>query len=352
MESVAVNLANLFHQRCIESYVCSTRETGPLNSRISEGVRHIHLARKGIFGFRGIKRLVDFLADEEIDLVHAHGTAIFCSSLAAHFVPKVKVIWHDHFGRYAIEERGKWRYRLALSGIGAVIVVNEPLGTWARQALKIIPSKIWYVPNFVSESAVNSRPTDIPGTPGQRIVCVANLRPEKDHLTLLDAMKKVAEVEPSISLLLAGSEPYPEHTSKVKERIYQNGLDKNVFLLGSRNDVASLLRLCDIGVLSSESEGMPLALLEYGMAGLAVVTTRIGQMPEMVDEGRAGILISPKSSDELASALLRLLHSAELRRTLGDNLRQHVHRRYGEPTVIKQILGIYDSVLARKANCN
>ena len=75
--------------------------------------------------------------------------------------------------------------------------------------------------------------------------------------------------------------------ARVQERIQQHGLESHVFLLGSRSDVPSILSGCDIGVLSSASEGMPLALLEYGVAGLPTVATRVGQVPEILDEGRA-----------------------------------------------------------------
>jgi glycosyltransferase involved in cell wall biosynthesis len=202
------------------------------------------------------------------------------------------------------------------------------------------------VPNFVVEPARSPERAELPGTAGKRIACVANLRPEKDHLTLLDAMKQVVESEPAASLLLVGSETDQGYSAKVKERVLQAGLKGHVFLLGSRNDVASILRACDIGVLPSASEGLPLALLEYGMAGLAAVATHVGQVPEVLDQGRAGFLVAPGQPGELAATLLKLLQSPELRQNLGGELKRRVRERYSEAAVLRQILRIYETALS------
>jgi glycosyltransferase involved in cell wall biosynthesis len=173
---------------------------------------------------------------------------------------------------------------------------------------------------------------------------VANLRPEKDHATLIHAMKQVCLFVPTATLLLAGNEPDQTHASRLRNLIHQHALDNHVFLLGSRPDVSALLRACDIGVLSSASEGMPLALLEYGIAGLPAVATAVGQMPEVLDEGRAGLLVCPRQPTPLAEALLKLLRSAELRSNLGAALSRRVQERYSAQSVLRQIIRIYETL--------
>ena len=345
LESVAVNLANLLAERGVRSFLCSTRASGPLATRLSPRVTHLELERKGRIDLAALRRLVGFLRQQQVDIIHAHGTSLFFSALAALFVPRVKLIWHDHFGRYLTENRPAWIYRLATTRTKGVIVVNEPLAEWARAILRIPADRAWYVPNFVVEPADSSKSVQLPGTPGKRMVCVANLRPEKDHLTLVDAMKQVTEADPSASLLLVGNDANQAHATKVKERIHQYALQQNVFLLGSRSDVGDILSACDIGVLSSTSEGMPLALLEYGIAALPTVATRVGQVPEVLDQGRAGVLIAPGQPAELAAALLRLLRSEDLRANLGGELNRRVRKKYSEAAVMREILQIYKTVL-------
>jgi len=110
-----------------------------------------------------------------------------------------------------------------------------------------------------------------------------------------------------------------------------------------------VLRGCDVGVLSSVSEGLPLALLEYGMAKLPVVATRVGQCAEVLDEGRAGLLVPPGSPAELAEALVKLLGDGSQRREMGEKLCSRVREHYGPDKVVSQICRVYDLVLANGA---
>jgi glycosyltransferase involved in cell wall biosynthesis len=106
-----------------------------------------------------------------------------------------------------------------------------------------------------------------------------------------------------------------------------------------------VLKACDIGVLSSASEGMPLALLEYGMNGLPAVATRVGQCAEVLDHGRAGLVVPPGASADLAEAIISLLNSPDRRASLGERLRQRTAQAYSADACVNQICGVYDRVL-------
>jgi glycosyltransferase involved in cell wall biosynthesis len=351
LESVAVNLANRLSERGVRSYLCTTRLDGPLAVRLSSGVEHLSLHRRGLVDPAALGRMIRFIREHQVDLLHAHGSSLFFSALAKLFVPRAKLIWHIHFGQLATQIRAVWFYRLAAKRASGVIAVNEQLAGWARTKLLVPADRVWQVPNGVAEP-IDGHEVELPGMPGKRIVCVANLRPEKDHPTLIKAMTHVVRVEPQAALFLVGSEANQGQTELVRQRIEQNGLGQHVFLLGSRNDVASVLRACDIGVLSSASEGMPLALLEYGMAGLPTVATSVGQVTEVLEQGRAGILVAPAQPGELAAALLKLLQSEELRKNLGAELKRRVREHYSEGAVVHQILRIYETVLSPHSPCS
>ena len=98
-------------------------------------------------------------------------------------------------------------------------------------------------------------------------------------------------------------------------------------------------------MISSESEGLPLALIEYGMAGLAAVSTCVGQCAEVLDNGAAGILVPPKNPRALADALVMLLQSPEQCRVLSGRFAQRVQQNYSAEVVIGQICACYDQVL-------
>jgi len=347
-ERVAVNIANLLPRQEYEIHLCTTRRDGPLADFLTRDVKRLHLNRKRRLDIQELWRLVDHIRRNHIQILHAHGTSLFTAALASLFPPHPAIVWHDHFGRYAVEDRPSWLYRLAARRVGGVIAVNQPLAEWARQQLRVPAHRVWYVPNFVCDVKPNGELPKLPGSAGQRIVCVANLRPQKDHVTLLSAMALTIQQMPNAHLLLVGESGDAPYFKIIKEKLLQQGLEQNVSLLGGRRDVSSILEGCDIGVLSSASEGLPLALIEYGMAGLPAVATRIGQCAEVLDEGRAGVLIPPAAPDKLAEVLLSLLRSPELRKGFGKRFRRRVEECYSPENSIRQICGVYDTVLSSK----
>jgi glycosyltransferase involved in cell wall biosynthesis len=337
LERVAVNIANHLPQDRYRSYLCTTRAEGPLAELVSPGVARLKLQRRGRFDLGAIELLRQYVRENNINIVHAHGTAVFIASR----VP-AQLIWHDHFGRYATEERPVWLYRLATRRAAGVIAVNQPLVEWSQRRLKVPADRVWYLPNFVCEPPPSLVVPALPGTAGSRIVCVANLRPEKDHLNLLTAMREVTAAVPDAHLLLVGQAGNPRYLQRVQAAM-PNG---SVTWLGARTDVAAILRGCDVGVLSSASEGLPLALIEYGMSALPAVATQVGHCAEVLDDGRAGMLVPPAKPEALAAAIVRLLHSAERRMQFGQALRDRVRRLYSAETVMHQLIAIYAKVVA------
>jgi glycosyltransferase involved in cell wall biosynthesis len=309
-------------------------------------VERLRLARKWRFDATALKRLIEYIRMHDIRILHAHGTSWVIAAVTSLFPPCPAVIWHDHFGEYAIHERPAWLYRLLTHRFRAVVAVNQPLAEWARGRLRVPAERVWYIPNFVCEPPPTGSLPDLPGTAGARIVCVANFRPQKDHPTLLRAMAVVTKHLPTAHLLLVGFPSEPRYLEHVRCLITRLGLEGHVSVLGPRQDVTSILAACDIGVLSSVSEGLPLALIEYGMAGLPAVATRIGQCAEVLEEGRSGILVGPQAPDALAEALLRLLSSPDLRTSCGERFRCRARQMYGQAPVLEQICRVYDTVLA------
>jgi glycosyltransferase involved in cell wall biosynthesis len=346
-ERVAVNLANLLPRDQYAAYLCTTREDGSLARLVAADVMRLRLNRTHRFDGRAMCHLVAFLRAQHIDIIHAHGSALFVAAAASRFPPHPAVIWHDHFGRCEIDGRPAWLYRWALRHARGVIAVNQRLADWSREELGLPADRVWYVPNFVCEPEENVPPPDLPGTPGARIVCVANFRPQKDHFTLLSAMTWVVRRVPAAHLLLVGDVGDRAYVSAIREAIARQRLEHQVSVLGQRDDVQALLRACDIGVLSSTSEGLPLALLEYGLAGLAVVATDVGQCAEVLDHGDAGLLVPSGAPDLLAEALITLLCSPERRAAAGARLRQRASDVYSPRPVLAQVARIYDTALGQ-----
>ncbi|HVG10746.1 MAG TPA: glycosyltransferase [Thermoanaerobaculia bacterium] len=327
-ERVAVNLVNHLSRERFRPFLGTTRREGALAAEVLPDVGRLALNRSRTLDLGALRRLVAFVRDNGISIVHAHSSSLFLAAL----LPGVRVVWHDHFGRLAEEDRPAWLWGPAARRAAAVVAVSEDLARWSRDRLRV---EAVYLPNFIPEVLTGPVP-DLPGVPGSRVVCVANLRAQKDHLTLLRAMARV-----DAHLLLAGADVEPAYAARVRSEA--SALGDRVTFLGSRSDVPDLLRGCDVGVLSSASEGFPLSLLEYGRAGLAAVATRVGQCPEVLDG--AGILVPPGDPGALADALLALLRDPVRRKELGERLCRRVRERYSASAVIERLEAVYHRVL-------
>lgn len=345
-ETVAVNLANLFQTHPqIESYLCVTRKMGLLVDRLDPGLHVLTLDRKTTFDLKAIFLLRNYLFANKIQIIHAHGSAIFLSTVIKCFIPSIHIIWHIHQGGIANHKGCKRIIENLLEKFtSGVIVVNQDLLKNFSHASK--GSHIWYIPNFISTSIkVHDIHQQLPNIEGKKIICVANLRPEKDHLTLIKAMKKVVEISPGTHLLLAGSVGDKDYEQRLLIEIENLGLKSNISMLGARADIGYLLNNSNIAVLSSLYEGFPLVILEYGQAGLPVVATRVGQIPKILDEGNYGLLVEPSNPDQLAGALTKLLLDESLCKDLGSSLKTHVEHSYSPDAAVDKITSIYRTLL-------
>ena len=348
MERVCVAVANSLPRDRFRSFLCTSRRDGPLVGRISPDVGRLTLARKNRFDLSAIRRLIRFVRDEDVRIIHAHGPSVFLALVVAGFSSRARVVWHVHAGRLADENRGRWPYGSAAIRAAAVFVVSAALKQWAERRLGVPPSKISLVPNFADDEIADLSEPRLPGDPGSRVVCVANLRAAKDHETLLSAMKIVLETSPA-HLLLVGAAPDPAYRSRVDRWILDKSLRANVTWMGPRSDVPAILKAADIGVLSSRVEGLPVALIEYGAAGLPVAATEVGACGDVLDGGRAGLLVPPGDPQALAVAIRRLLRSPEERKHLGEVLRSRVRERFGKEAAMALICSAYERVLATPA---
>ena len=344
-ERMAVNFVNSLPRDRYVPYLCTTRRDGPLEAMVGGDVVRLRLQRKHRFDVVAVRRLVEFNRLRGVRILHAHSSSLFVAMAASVFAPHPAVVWHVHFGRYAVEQRGAFLVRQLVKNTNGVIAVSEPLAEWARNRLRLPAERVWYIPNFVLPEDSNGQPPIVAGVLGARIVCVANLRPPKDHRTLLRAMALVVRQHPDAHLLLVGGTQDSACLDLVKKEISQLELGANVSLLGERHDVAAILRVCDVGVLSSASEGLPLALIEYGMAGLPAVATEVGQCPEVLDQGRAGMLVAPGAPKLLAEALLLLLGSPDRRAGLGRRLQTRTQELYSRCAIVERVCRVYDTVL-------
>jgi glycosyltransferase involved in cell wall biosynthesis len=177
--------------------------------------------------------------------------------------------------------------------------------------------------------------------PGGPAVIVARLTPEKDHATLLRAVAIAVEREPGFRLEIAGDGPLRGELQEVAAML---GLGDRVRFLRQVDDVSRLLGRARLVVLSSVKEGISLTLLEAMARGLPVVATRVGGNPEVVDDGRTGRLVPPRSPEELAAAMLALWGDPSEALRMGRAGRERVERSFDVRRTIARYEAMYQGM--------
>jgi glycosyltransferase involved in cell wall biosynthesis len=187
--------------------------------------------------------------------------------------------------------------------------------------------------------AAASVPRARPADGGPTIVAVGRLQAPKDAVSLIRAL---ALLRGPFRATLVGSGP---DRRAVEEELLRCGLAGSILLAGERRDVPQILASSSIFVLSSRAEALPVSVLEAMAAGLPVVATRVGGVPELVVDGETGLLVPPADPRALAAALQRLLDEPELRARLGAAGRARVEKQFALDSFLDAHLDLYRRAL-------
>lgn len=336
-EKMAVNYANSLASEIEFSGLIATRKEGELRNQINEKVHYFFLKKRRAIDFMAAIRLVDYYKKNKIDSVHCHSSSYFIALLAKFLHPKIKIIWHDHNGLSEfISNQNDRILQFASLFFKGIIVVNYQLKKWAET--KLYCKKIIYLPNFTEFQADIPPVTLLKGSDGKRILCLANLRPQKNHFLLLKIGLACKELFPDWTFHLVGKDFNDDYSLKIKTAIVQNKLQDTVFLYGSKNDVSTIINQCDIALITSDSEGLPVSLIEFGWFEKAVISTRVGEIPFVIEHGNNGFLVKPNDADSFIKYLEMLIHDEELRTMFGINLKNTISQNYAKESVIEKYL--------------
>ncbi|MFZ2338124.1 MAG: glycosyltransferase [Bacteroidales bacterium] len=344
-ERMCVNIANVLHEDGYEVYLCATRAGGPLERFIDKDVNYFVLNKRSSLDILAFRKFIQIIRSNKIDVIHAHSSSLFWAVAAKFFFRNLKVIWHDHLGVRIRDRKKNPFYRLLSVKIDAVISVNDELADWSRKNMKVSDERIQFLNNFPLLTTLPHHPDPDYFT----IVCLANIRPQKDHATLIKAIGILAErkLPKKLQVILAGSYDEDEYFNELRTLVQSMGLKEIIEFRGQVEDTATLLASADCGVLSSVSEGLPVSLLEYGMAGLPVVVTDVGQCAEVVDTGKFGRIVPPGDADVLANELFWIIQNRDSALQMGDTFRKHVNNEYGPVQFMRQYYSLLDKIIER-----
>ena len=164
------------------------------------------------------------------------------------------------------------------------------------------------------------------------------MRPQKNHELLIEAAHAIIKKYPDWSFHLIGKDFEDEYSRQLRKKVNDLKLQKNVFFYGSSNNVSSALAQSQIAVLSSLSEGLPLAILEYGLHKLPVVATNVGQVAKVITSETEGLVVESNHCNEFVEAIERLILDKKLRDDIALALHHNIQLNFSETTIIKEYL--------------
>lgn len=335
-ERMAVNYANALSGKIAFSGLVATRKEGALIQKVNTKVSYLFLNRKGTIDIGAILRLREYCKKNQVQWLHPHSSSYFIAVLVKLTLPHLRIVWHDHNGLSEFLHTQNWyALRVASRFFNGIISVNCQLRDWAIKTLHC--RHVIYLPNFTVEETDASADTILQGESGKRILCLANLREQKNHLLLLEVAKKLLKSHPDWSFHLVGKDFEDDYSRKIREAITDQNL-RNVFVYGSRNDTVNIISQSDIAVLTSKSEGLPVSLLELGLYSKPVVMTGVGEIPLIVSNGNNGFVTEPNNAALFYDALTQLVEDAALRMRFGKALHETIHAHHSEAAIVTQYL--------------
>jgi glycosyltransferase involved in cell wall biosynthesis len=240
---------------------------------------------------------------------------------------------------FAQKRRRVWMRRGVLRGAFKVVAPSLTLVRIMRDVWRVPPRLIEHIPNGIDLERFS--PTVKNGHSGPLVIgTVGHLRKEKRQDVLIDAYADLAQKH-NVSLVIAGEGP---ERQSLEERVRARRVQDRVSLLGHIENVGEIYRQVDVFALTSDTEQMPLSVLEAMACGLPVVSTDVGDIRNMLSRENSSFL--GRSTDDIRDALDRLVSDAALRKAVGDANRVQCHAQNDLDVMFRRYADLYDQAIA------
>jgi glycosyltransferase involved in cell wall biosynthesis len=352
------DLAGALRQQGVDVRVACPQPSA-LATRISAiGIEVLAIPKKGMIDFAAAKKLKGLLRDRKLDIIHAHnGRTAISAAMAVSGAKVGACVFTQHFLEPGQDTRKGvkaliskkihgWKNRR----IDEFIAISDAVRQSMLQRGEATLDKITLVPNGIPtpdksklKPAADIRRELNIAADAPLIVCAARLQPEKDVPTLVSAMASLVKTSPGAVCVIAGEGP---QFAMISMQIEDAGLQKNVRLLGFREDAISLMNAGDVFVLPSLAEPFGLVLLEAMSLAKPVIATRAGGPLEIVFENQTGLLVRPAEPGQLCDAIQKLITDPAAAKRFGENGFTRFEERFTAARMAKATVGVYEKSLA------
>jgi glycosyltransferase involved in cell wall biosynthesis len=352
-ESHLLSLVENLDRSLFEPVVLSFTD-GPMVERLQKlGVRTHVIYTERPFDVTKWRKVRDLLKEEQVDLVHAHGTRASSNTLWAARSLKIPLVYTVHGWSFHNDQSPLVR-RLRILGerwITSRAKINIAVSASNRQSgLDHIPGlKAMVVNNGIDQQKFSPlksfsnvrKELNIPAD-AILVLFIARFTAHKQPLALIRAFRDALPLLPGLHLLMVGD---GDEKMAGMQLVKEAGLENKVSFQAFRQDVPDVLAAADIFVLPSLWEGLPMGLLEAMAMGKAVIATRVDGTKEVVRTGENGLLVEPGDIPALASALVRLGKDEALRTRFRQQALDTVRQEFNAVNMTKKIEGVYTDIV-------
>jgi len=291
-------------------------------------------------------------ADVAVCTVHPPRASFHCSVFAARCIadakldtvllPKTGTVVPEYERRFYVPEQDVRYHVIPITGFTYDYMINE-YGVPPESATLVYQgTDVKRFTRSAARAAEARRRYSLPETAGPVIGCIGSFEERKGQVELLAAIDSVRKELPDVLLLLVGDGPDEE---MLKRRVHEMGLERNVTFVPFTREPEMIFELLDSVVLSSiRKEGLPNVLLESMAMEIPVVSTRLAGTPEVVHDGKTGLLVQPGDVGQLADALVKLLVDRDACSAMGKAGRELVTRCHDKEMQFQAFLDVFARV--------
>ena len=344
LERLVYALARRTAEMGVRTTVLAYGEDGELRGAFERaGIPAIFVPTDGGIQYRLGPRIAFELSARRIQLLHSHHLGPFFYGAIAASLAGIPHVTTEH-SRELYDTKRRRLLGRSMPHASQVVTVSRELAEWRRAEFGDDPVVIFNgveVPPTVSEQTRIIRRREL-GLRGSFVVgCVARFSPEKDHLTLVRAFRRLVDQRPDAELVLVGWGPEED---AITAEVTALGLGENVVNLGRRDDVEQVVEAFHIMSLTSVREGLPLALLEGMAAGLPIVATDVGDVGRLV-ENEEGRVCAAGDVEGLGDAMIAYASDERAVRRSGARARSLVQRSYSLESTAREYVRVYDALV-------
>lgn len=307
-------------------------------------LNHLGLGKK--MTAENFRTVAKFVRTMRPDIVHAHLPESCWYALPAGLLAGVNHrIAHAHNTHAVWSRKVRFIDRTIGSAATEVVACSVSVARFYHSELYYPRRKLHVVRNGIDLSRYRHLPTKMEartllGIESSRtvLVNVGSLTAQKNHEGLVQLVARLRPSVPQILAIIAG-EGY--RRSELMEYARSLGVSDRVIFAGASSRIPVLLAAADAFVLTSRWEGLPIAVLEAGAAGLPIVATRVGGVSEIIEHGRTGLLVEPGDLDGLAKGIISVLGEPDLSAAMGEAIRQRVQSDFDIERVLDRLLVLY-----------